>query len=180
MPATRVALFRGINVGGNNKLPMKDLTEIFVRAGCTVVRSYIQSGNVIFQATERVSKKLPECVSAELRQQFGFEGRMVIRTTDEIRWVAENNPFPKEGAAAELLSVMFLSDPPNQSLIALLDPQRSPSDRFVVEGKTIFLYTPTGLAKTKLTNAFFDSKLKAFGTSRNWRTVLKLLELMGS
>lgn len=179
MPATYVALLRGVNVGGKNKLPMKDLVEIFRAAGCSEVRNYIQSGNIIFQSTAGLAKKLPALVSAEIERQFGFKTWLVLRTAEQLRAVTSGNPFLAKGAQQELLSVMFLVGEPETENIAKLDPQRSPPDEFEVRGDTIFLHTPTGLADTKLTNAYFDSRLKTFGTSRNWRTTLKLLELMG-
>jgi len=178
MPATYVALLRGVNVGGKNKLPMKDLVEIFAAAGCSGVRNYIQSGNVIFQANAALAKKIPALVAAEIETRFGFQTRLVLRTAAELRHVIENNPFLSKGE--ELLSVMFLASSPEAGGIAKLDPDRSPSDSFAVHGDIIFMHTPTGLAKTKLTNAYFDSKLQTFSTGRNWKTVLKLLEMMES
>jgi uncharacterized protein (DUF1697 family) len=157
---------------------MKDLVDIFVRAHCSEVRSYIQSGNIIFRSTDAIAKKIPALVSAEIERQFGFAARLVIRTADQMRNVAESNPFVSAGDSDEFLSVMFLDGSPQQHAIEQLDQQRSPPDRYIVQGDSIFLHTPNGLAKTKLTNAFFDSKLKTFGTGRNWRTVLKLVELM--
>jgi uncharacterized protein (DUF1697 family) len=119
-------------------------------------------------------------VGAQIEKQFGFQTRIVLRTASQLRYVAENNPFLAKGAEEDLLSVMFLANTPEADTIAKLDPDRSPSDSFHVHGDAIFLHTRTGLAKTKLTNAYFDSKLKTMSTGRNWRTVLKLLELMES
>jgi uncharacterized protein (DUF1697 family) len=95
-----------------------------------------------------------------------------------MRHVARNNPFLASGADESLLSVMFLADMPDPLHVKALDPQRSPPDSYVVVADAIFAHTPTGLAKTKLTNAYFDSRLKTVSTGRNWRTVLKLVELM--
>jgi uncharacterized protein (DUF1697 family) len=180
MPATYVALLRGINVGGKNKLPMKDLTAMFTAAGCIGVTSYIQSGNVIFSASKSLAAKVPSLVSAAIEKQFGFQTRVVVRTVEQMRQVAGGNPFLVAGVEERLLSVMFLADSPEAAHVEKLDPLRSHPDSFLVVGDEIFLHTPTGLADTKLTNAYFDSRLKTIGTSRNWRTVLKLLELMES
>jgi uncharacterized protein (DUF1697 family) len=159
---------------------MKDLVTIFSVAGCSEARNYIQSGNVIFKATASLAKKVPGIVEGEIERQFGFRTRLVVRTIEQVRHVAGNNPLLTPGIDEALLSVMFLADLPEAAAIANLDPNRSPSDTYVVQNDTIFMHTPTGLAKTKLTNAYFDSKLTTIGTSRNWRTVLKLLELMES
>jgi uncharacterized protein (DUF1697 family) len=180
MSSRYVALLRGVNVGGKNKLPMKELVAIFAEAGCSEVRNYIQSGNVIFKATASLAKRLPVIVEGEIERQFGFRTRLVVRTTEQVRHVASNNPLLTPGIDEALLSVMFLADSPEAAAVAGLDPNRSPSDTYVVQKDAIFMHTPSGLAKTKLTNAYFDSKLKTVGTSRNWRTVLKLLELMES
>jgi uncharacterized protein (DUF1697 family) len=178
MPATHVALLRGINVGGKNKLPMKELTAMFTAAGCSGVASYIQSGNVIFTASKNLAGKVPGVVSAAIEKQFGFQTRLVLRTLEQMRRVASGNPFLVEGVDEKLLSVMFLADSPAPEHVEKLDPLRGHPDAFGVVGDEIYLHTPTGLADTKLTNAYFDSKLKTTCTFRNWRTVLKLLELM--
>jgi uncharacterized protein (DUF1697 family) len=176
----RVALLRGVNVGGKNKLPMKELCALFAAAGCTKVSNYIQSGNIIFEASDAVAKQIPAKVGASIEKQFGFPARLVLRTEEQLRRVSQSNPYLKPGVDEDLLSVMFLADTPSADSIAELDPERSAPDTYIVEGDVIFLCTPTGLARTKLTNAYFDSKLKTFSTARNWRTVLKLLELCGN
>jgi len=180
MPTTYLALLRGINVGGKNKLPMKDLTGMFVEARCAGVRTYIQSGNVIFQAAPGVAPKIPDRIAAQIAKQFGYRTPLVLRTRDELREVLRNNPFLEAGAAEETLHVMFLADLPGSSAVAGLDPARSPGDEFVVRGREIYLRFPHGAADSKLTNAYFDSKLATTSTVRNWRTVTKLLELMGA
>jgi uncharacterized protein (DUF1697 family) len=180
MPSTYVALLRGVNVGGKNKLPMKELVAIFSAAGCSEVRNYIQSGNVIFKSTAGLAKRLPSIVEAQIQRQFGFQTRLVVRTVEELKQVAASNPFLAQGADEGLLSVMFLGNSPEAASIAKLDPDRSPPDTYVVQRDAIFLCTPNGLAKTKLSNAYFDSKLQTVSTGRNWRTVLKLIELMES
>jgi uncharacterized protein (DUF1697 family) len=180
MSSRYVALLRGVNVGGKNKLPMKELVAIFAEAGCSEPRNYIQSGNVIFNSTASLAKRVPGIVEGQVEQRFGFRTRMVIRTLEQLRHVANNNPFLLKGSDDALLSVMFLADSPDPATIARLDPDRSPPDTYVVQEDAIFMCTPNGLAKTKLTNAYFDSKLRTVGTSRNWRTVLKLLEMMES
>jgi uncharacterized protein (DUF1697 family) len=101
-----------------------------------------------------------------------------VRTADELRAVAQGNPFLDEGADADTLHVAFLADRPRSDRVAALDANRSPGDSFVVRGSEIYLRLPNGVARTKLTNAYFDSKLSTISTARNWRTVLKLLELM--
>src|SRR6516164_4002044 len=109
MPVTYVALLRGINVGGKNKLPMKDLVEMFVQAGCENVRHFIQSGNVVFRCASKVAAGLPGLIAEKIEQRFGYRTPVLVRTTKQLMDVVANNPFSKDGVAEEGLHVMFLS-----------------------------------------------------------------------
>ncbi len=177
MSLTYVGLLRGINVGGKNKLPMKELIEIFVVAGCVDVRTYIQSGNVIFRAKPDLGARLPGLIGSAIAHRFGFSAPVVLRSADEIGGVLSNNPFLEAGVAEDELHVLFLADQPDGRCVADLDPGRSPPDAFAVRGRDVYLRLPNGVARTKLTNAYFDSKLATTSTGRNWRTVTKLFEL---
>jgi uncharacterized protein (DUF1697 family) len=179
MSAMYLALLRGINVGGKNKLPMKDLAEIFIGAGCADVRTYIQSGNVIFRASPRISARLPEEITSQVAKSFGFRAPVILRTAEQLRDVISNNPFLKAGAAEDTLHVLFLTHVPSILSVDNLDPDRSPPDTFIVRGQEVYLQLPNGVANSKLTNNYFDSKLTTTSPGRNWRTVTKLLELMG-
>ena len=114
MSATYLALLRGINVGGKNKLPMKDLTEIFVAAGCDNVRTFIQSGNVIFRASPALSRKLPTLIPTQIAARFGHQPPVILRTAAQLRDVVVNNPFLKQGSAEDILHVLFLADLPSR------------------------------------------------------------------
>ena len=175
MSDTWVALLRGINLGGKNKLPMKDLTAMFADAGCGNVRNYIQSGNVVF---ETAPVRLCEVIEKQIEKQFGFRAPVILRNTKQLRAVVAENPFLKAGVALETLHVMFLADKPSAARVSTLDPRRSPPDEFIVQGQEIYLRLPNGAGNSKLTNAYFDSKLATISTSRNWRTVNTLLEMM--
>jgi uncharacterized protein (DUF1697 family) len=173
-----VALLRGINVGGKHIVPMKHLAEIFDAAKCVDVKTYIQSGNVIFTAPPKLASKLPAVLARAIEARFGFPVRVVLRSRDELAQVAAGNPFLKAGLPEKTLHVYFLADAPTISGIESLDPNRSTSDRFHVCGREVYLHTPNGIGNTKLTSAYFDSKLSTIATARNWATVLKLLEMM--
>ena len=175
--AINVALLRGINVGGKNKLPMKDLATMFAEAGCEEVQTYIQSGNVVFRAEPSLADRIPELISEAILSRFGYRVPLIIRTGDDIREVADANPFVRAGAETDKLHVVFLADLPDAAEVDTLDPNRSPPDEFAARGREIYLHCPEGLARTKLTNSYFDSKLTTISTVRNWKTVLKLLEL---
>ena len=176
--ATYVALLRGVNVGGKNKLPMRDLTVMLTLAGCEAVENYIQSGNVVFKAGAVLAARIPTLMASGIEERFGY--RVPVVTAEELRDIVRGNPFLNAGADAERLHVAFLADAPGSDRVAQLDPDRSPPDAFFVRGREIFLYCPNGLARSKLTNDYFDSKLATTSTVRNWRTVLTLQAMADS
>ena len=176
--STYVALLRGINVGGKHVLPMQQLAEIFEKAKCVTVRTYIQSGNVIFSAPPGVVKSLPELIAARIEQRFGFSVPVVLRNAEQISATLSNNPFLRAGAVEKALHVYFLADLPNAQAVRELDPNRSVPDEYRVSGREIYLHLPNGMGRTKLTNGYFDSRLSTVCTARNWATVVKLNELM--
>ena len=171
-----VALLRGVNVGGKNMLPMKDLAAMFVAAGCEDVETYIQSGNVVCRARPTLARRLPALVAGAILDRFGYHVPVVIRTAGELGDIVRGNPFLAAGADPDTLHVAFLVDRPSAGRVAALDAHRSPGDEFVVRGREIYLRLPNGAGRTKLTNAYFDAALATTSTVRNWRTVLKLVE----
>jgi uncharacterized protein (DUF1697 family) len=180
---TYVALLRGINVGGNNMLAMKDLAGMFAAAGCTGVRTYIQSGNVIFEAPAGApegAQKIAEAVKVNIEKRFGFRIPVILRTSRQMLKAIRDNPFLAAVEDPKALYVYFLADLPNARALSALDPGRSAPDAFHARGQEIYLHLPNGMARTKLTNAYFDSKLSSTCTARNWATVLKLSEMMAT
>ncbi len=178
MPGPYVALLRGINVGGKNKILMAHLSEMFVNAGCKNVRTFIQSGNVIFDGSAKLSAQVPRLVAEQIADVLGYKTPVVLRSLLELEEAVNNNPFLKLDSDLGLLHLVFLAALPEPSKVAALDPQRSPGDEYVVRGREIYLSLPNGAGESKLTNAYFDSKLSTTSTGRNWRTVTKLLEMM--
>jgi uncharacterized protein (DUF1697 family) len=177
-PQKYVAFLRGINVGGKNMLPMKDLAEIFRQAGCEQVSTFIQSGNVLFTAGKDAESKLPDKISQAIEAQFGYRIPVVVRTRDELAAAIQANPYIGLGVDEKALHIYFLRSLPANEAVAALDPNRSAPDTFIVHGREVYLNLPHGMARTKLTNAWIDSRLKTVSTARNWNTVLKLLELL--
>jgi uncharacterized protein (DUF1697 family) len=172
-----VALLRGINVGGKNLLPMARLARRFEAIGCQAVRTYIQSGNVIFAASAALARRVPETISQAIRAEAGLEVPVIVRTAHELAEVARAHPFRKANVEPKTLHIAFLADTPTAAQLAALDPDRSPPDEFVVRGREIYLHLPNGVARTRLTNAYFDSKLDTVSTLRGVATVDKLVEL---
>jgi uncharacterized protein (DUF1697 family) len=180
MTQAYVALLRGVNVGGARPLPMAALRALFAEAGAKSVESLIQSGNVVFAATEASAPQIVAEVGARIRQEFGFAAPMVLRDTTAWKTLIDGNPFLGDGAHPDTLHALCLSETPSRDALARLDPSRSPGDEFEVRGRDIYLRLPSGVARTKLTNAWFDTKLRVTSTLRNWRTVMKLGELLAA
>jgi uncharacterized protein (DUF1697 family) len=175
-----VALLRGINVGGKHKLPMKDLVALLEDAGCSRVRTYIQSGNVVFETPESSVADLAADIERRIGKRFGYEVPIVLRSAEALRAVASGNPFLAQGAEETHLHVGFLADPPTPEAVASLDPSRSEIDSFRVVGADVYLHTPGGMGRTKLTTDWFERRLGTRMTVRNWRTVGKLVEMAAS
>jgi uncharacterized protein (DUF1697 family) len=171
-----LALLRGINVGGKAKLPMKELSAIFAAAGAANIRTFIQSGNVIFEAA--APEKIAAAVTLEIARIYSYPGRIVLRSATELKAAFKSNPFAKAGAPLETLHVYFLADTPDPAAVKSLEPNRSPGDSFSLRNREVYLHLPNGMARTKLTNVYFDTKLKTVSTARNWNTVAKLVDLM--
>lgn len=172
-----VALLRGINLG-RRRIPMKDLARIFEEAGCADVRTYIQSGNVVYRAGAALARRIPDLVQAAIAEGYGFDAPVVTRTAAEIAAIVRANPYADKAAAEpKSVHVAFLKDRPVARAVSALDPDRSPPDSFVVRGREIYLHYPNGAGRSKLTNPWFDARLRTVSTSRNWRTVTTLEEM---
>lgn len=171
------AWLRGINLGGKNKLPMARLVELFAAAGATDVRTYIQSGNVVLRAPASRVPKLAAAVEAAITETFGFASPVILRHVDVLRRAADANPFLARGVPADHVHLALLKDSPSTARVAALDPGRSAGDAYEVDGEHIYLHLPNGVARSKLTNAYFDRTLATIATIRNWRTILAVLAL---
>lgn len=175
--ARHVALLRGINVGGKNSLPMKDLAEMFTAAGGKDVVTYIQSGNVVFGASAAVAAKCASSVTKAIAKKFGYDVPIVIRSADELRAAVTASPFLARGVPADELHLACLRERPTPDAAMALDGSRFAPDELEVVGADVHLHLPNGVGKSKLTNAWLDRSLATVSTLRNWRTVLKLLEI---
>lgn len=171
--ARYVALLRGVNVGGKNKLPMKELAAIFEKTGCNNVQTYIQSGNVIFECADKIEIFQPK-VGRAIERKFGFNPPFLIRKLPELEKIVRENPFLKLGAAESELHVVFLESEPTPEEVAKLEKNRVPPDDFAVHGKEIYLRLPNGAGRSKLAAV----KSKTLATARNWRTVNTLIEML--
>ncbi|HIE91702.1 MAG TPA: DUF1697 domain-containing protein [Acidobacteria bacterium] len=174
---THVALLRAINVGGRNRLPMARLVGMFDEVGCQRVRTYIQSGNVVFDASPALASRVASLVSSLIAVQMELKVPTVTRTAAELERIVSPNPFVDTDADTAIVHVGFLANAPTPTQIATLDPERSPPDECVVHGRELYLHCPNGVARTKFTTTYLDRVFDTTVTVRNWRTTLAVLDL---
>jgi uncharacterized protein (DUF1697 family) len=175
---TYLSFLRGINVSGHKMIKMEALRRMYERLGFTEVKSYIQSGNLIFRFKKTTHRYLEKKISKEILNEFGFEVPVLVIGLEEIKTVLQNNPFLNTGNEDNTkLHVTFLSGIPSQYNIDELNKVNYAPDEFVIDGKCIYLFCADGYGNTKLSNTFFENKLKVRATTRNWKTVGEILKL---
>lgn len=170
---TYIALLRGINVGGHKKLKMADLKLLFETLGFEDVVTYIQSGNVVFSSKD--SKDFSEIISREIEVRFGWEVPVLVKTADSIAEILNDCPF-EEAKKAEAYFMLFASKPETK-LMEDVNKISYPNEEFVLSPECVYIYFENGYGNAKLNNNFFEKKLKVAATTRNYRTLAKLIEL---
>ncbi len=173
---SKVAILRGINVGGKRKILMADLRTFCEKLGFKDVKTYIQSGNVVFKS-EKDSVYLEDSLEKTIKKEYGFDVPVIVRSWDELKNSVNNNPFYKDNIDISHLYLTFLKTNANDDKVKLVKETKCEPDKFVISNKDIYIYCEGKYHKSKLTNNFYENKLKVGATTRNWKTVLKLLEL---
>lgn len=176
---TYISILRGINVG-NKQIKMADLQKLYEDLGFENITTYIQSGNVIFSVKESIGdSKVAEQIEKKIADQYPFEVPVIVRTVEEWQAGIDANPFLKrQDVEPDKLHVTFLAEAPGRESLEKIAGYDYPPDEFEIVGKEVYLRCPNGYGRTKLSNTFFESKLKVTATTRNWKTVKKLLELV--
>lgn len=174
---TLIALLRGINVIGNNKLPMKELSALMTDMGLCDVQTYIQSGNVVFRSNLKNKATLPAKISAAIKAQHGFAPHVLLLEAEELRKAMAGNPYPAAVAEPKSLHLFFLDEVPQHPDLKSLEANRTNSERFKLAGKVFYLHTPDGFGPSKLA-ARVEKSLGVAATARNWNTVCKLAEMV--
>jgi|SRR6056297_1439722 len=173
----RIAVLRGINVGGRRKILMADLKALFVTMGFSNISTYIQSGNVFFDSfSEMNNLNLAKKIKHAIKKAFDFDVPVIVRTPTEIEEAINKNPFYSADTDIGHLHLTFLGEEPADEQIAEAEAHTFSPDKFSIQGKHVFIYCEGKYHKSKLTNSFFEKKLKVNATTRNWKTVLKLHE----
>ncbi|MBI9035969.1 MAG: DUF1697 domain-containing protein [Bacteroidales bacterium] len=175
---TYISLLRGINVGGHRKIKMADLRKHYESLSFQNVRSYIQSGNLVFQSEESDQRKIENLISDKIKEVYGYDVPVIIRTKQEWNRVVSTNPFLDKIDDINFLSVSFLSDIPEKSILEVIVAQNTDGDRIMSSGKEFYAYTNNGFRNTRFTNTFMEKKFKLNITTRNWKTILKLQEIL--
>ena len=170
-----IALLRGINVGGHKKVPMAELRELLNKSGLENVKTYIQSGNVIFQSSEENKDNLEALIHKVILDHFGFDVPILIRTKDEIEIILDNCPFPEEKKIESYY--IMLSEAPDKNLANETSQQKFANEEFSITNNGVYIFYTLGAGKAKLGINWFEKKLKVKATARNYRTMVKLLSL---
>jgi uncharacterized protein (DUF1697 family) len=173
---TYIALLRGINVGGKNSLPMKDLVPIFESLGSSNVKTYIQSGNVVFQSGSTDIVSFSKKLGVEIRERHGFEPQILIIGLSEVEAAMMNNPFPEAESEPSSLHLGFLASEPKNPDLKKLESLKKDSEQFCLMGCIFYLHAPEGVGRSKLA-ASSEKLLGVPMTDRNWNTVCKLKEM---
>ncbi len=174
-----VALFRGINVGGNHQVKMDALRALHEALGFQGVVAYIQSGNVVFTSKDADVAALKKRIEERFEQTFGFHSEVMLRTSAELEAVIQRSPFQNQpGKDGKWVAVLFLASSPDATAQeALLKAHAGPEELFLL-GQEAYIYYPDGMGRSKLSGGFMEKKLKTLGTARNWNTVLQLQKLL--
>ena len=172
---TFISMLRGINVSGKNTIRMEELRELYETLGFKKVQTYVQSGNVIFETSDTNPSELATKIEKKIRQKFTFDVPVFIRTKSVFEKLIKNSPF--NGKDPTRLHVTFLSDKPTKPPIEEISAAKAENEELSIIGKEIYLFCPNGYGNTKLSNSFFERKLKVRATTRNWKTVNTLFSL---
>lgn len=171
-----VALFSGINVGGNRIVKMAELRAFFEELGLEAVATYIQSGNVVFKAHSADAAALSMSIETAFEQRWSFRSRIFVRNLDWYEKLVAGNPYPEVAGEPTKLHAYVFERAPTALEIGLLAERNSGPERFEVKSDVLYLHAPDGLGKSKFAE-ILPRALKVPGTARNWRTVLTLLRM---
>ncbi|HEX2967900.1 MAG TPA: DUF1697 domain-containing protein [Bacteroidales bacterium] len=176
--ATFIAMLRGVNMTGHNSIKMTDLAGLFRKIGYHDAETYIQSGNIVFSCKNGNSEEISSGIRKAILTEFNHDIAVITRTPEEMKKIISLNPFLEEPAFdPSKMAVLFLELGPSDEQKLKVAGIDYPPDKFHINESEIYVYCPNGFGRTKLYTNFFENKMKVIGTSRNWTTVNKLLEM---
>ena len=174
---TWIALFRGINVGGHNILPMAKLKSDLELLNLKNVRTYIQSGNVVFDSTAKNTSALSKRIARRIEERHGFRPQLLILNREDLLTAIESNPFPEAVSDPKTLHFLFLAEPASDPDREALDHARAPTEKYRLTDGVFYLHAPDGIGRSKLA-ANAEKHLGVVATGRNYRTVHRLLSMV--
>ncbi|GJM42517.1 MAG: hypothetical protein DHS20C20_27990 [Ardenticatenaceae bacterium] len=174
---TFIALLRGINVGGHNKLPMRELVQLLESLGLANVKTYIQSGNVVFQSERTDLPALSNEIGTAVQESHGFTPRVLLLSLADLQTAVSQNPFPATDDQHKTLHFYFLESAPPDPDLAKLEAAKSESEQFKLIDRVFYLYAPEGIGRSKLAEKV-ERALGVAATARNWRTVGKIIGMI--
>lgn len=175
---TYISLLRGINIGGHKKIKMDSLRDGFSSLGYTNIKTYIQSGNILFCSKEEDKTKLEREISSMIMDKYGFDVPVLVLNSDDLNEVITNNPFANSiNHKKEFIHITFISNEVKEINYKEIESKKESEDEYKIINKAIYLYLPKGYGNTKIHSNFFEKLLKTQATTRNWKTCLELLEM---
>jgi uncharacterized protein (DUF1697 family) len=178
---TYIAMLRGVNVSGHKPLGMERLRAALAPLGFTSIKTYLQSGNVVFTAAKGSPAVLATKIHDVINREFGYSVPVIIRTAAELAQIIADNPFTKDPHIDSLkLHVTFLADQSPKTALAALQPLADGPERLHVFSREIYLYCPNGYGRTRLSNTAIEKKLALAATTRNWKSVNALMQMSSS
>lgn len=172
---TYIALLRGINVGGHKKVPMAELRDLLGKTGFADVTTYIQSGNVVFKTSIDDQSTLENQIKKAIFEQFGFEVSVMVRTRHQLLKIFEDCPFPEEQKVDSYFAI--LSSQPDAQLVGEASQKTYENEEYHIINDCLYLYCANGYGKAKFNLSFFEKKLRVSATSRNYKTMMKLIDI---
>ncbi len=174
-----IALLRGINVGGKNSLKMAAWKSICEdQLNFSHVTTYIQSGNMVFASNKKDTLQLAATIQQTLLQTFTVSVPVCVFTALQWQAIVANNPYTSANIAVEKLHATLLQPVPSVAFVSELDNTKFLPDVFTIKGCAAYLHIPEGYSNSKLSNSFFEKKLQVLATTRNWKTVLAIQQIV--
>lgn len=172
-----IALLRGINVGGRNIIPMQELTDLLEKLGCQNVKTYIQSGNVVFDFSGPDPISLPAKITGSIAEERGFEPGVLLFDSERLDRIVSQNPFTEDEIEPKTLHVYILDSAPAAPDMQALENVAATGERFRLTGDNFYLHAPNGIGRSKLA-AKVEKAMGVAATARNWNTIIKIRNMV--
>lgn len=175
---TYISILRGINVNGQKLIKMDALRKMYEHLGFQDVKSYVQSGNIIFSTQKASPEVLANTITEQIAKDFGFDFPIIVLTIDNLKQIIESNPLLKDNSIdTSFLHITFLAATPQFFDREQIEEKKNDGEQISFSDNAVYLYCPKGYGATKLSNSFLEKKLKVNATTRNWKTSNELLKI---